>query len=141
MFSVMVSMLIVLIFVYAAVSKLIDFDRYQTAMYNQVFPHRITDLLIWLLPASELTFAGLLSFEKTRCWGMIASGILMACFTAYTAAVLLHLFQRVPCTCGGLFSELGWTAHFILNFSCLLLLIMGIGVRCKYSFNKHKKFS
>jgi len=124
LFSTTTCLLITLLFVYAAVSKLIDFERFKAEMHNQVFTKTMTNLLIWTLPLMELLTSLFLAFEKTRLFGMMVAAVLMACFTMYTGAVILHFFPRVPCSCGGIFNTMGWTAHFIINLCCLGLLIV-----------------
>ena len=52
--------------------------------------------------------------------------ILMMLFTGYAGLVLAHYFGQVPCSCGGVLKNMGWTTHFVFNLFFLLLTAMGI---------------
>ena len=118
--------LLILLFVYTALSKLMDFQLFQSQMYNQTLPHGIATFLIWTLPGIELITGGLLFFENTRLYGFYLSSILMMLFTIYIGLVLLNFFDRVPCSCGGVIKALGWKLHFVFNIFFLLLSFIGI---------------
>ncbi len=118
--------LLILLFIYAAVSKLVDFDQFKAQMYNQTLPHEVTTVLIWTLPGIEILAAILLAFERTRLAGFYLSGILMFLFTGYISLVLLDFFSRVPCSCGGIIKSLDWKMHLLFNLFFLLLIVLGI---------------
>jgi uncharacterized membrane protein YphA (DoxX/SURF4 family) len=122
------SFCLILLFVYTASSKLLDFNQFKVEMYDQTLPHRIATLLIWLLPGVEISVSLLLLFEKTRLAGFYASGILIVLFTGYIGLVLLNYFGRVPCSCGGVIKALGWRLHLVFNLFFLLLSLLGIYV-------------
>jgi hypothetical protein len=121
-----ISFLLILLFIYTAVSKLIDFEQFKGQMYNQTLPHGVATLLIWTLPEIEILTGLLLLFEKTKPYGFYLSLILMILFTSYIILVLLNYFGRVPCSCGGVIKALGWKKHLILNLFFLLLSILAI---------------
>lgn len=110
-----ITALLVLLFLHTAVSKLLDLDGFARDMNNQPFPNSFTPLLIWVLPMSEIIIAGALLFEKTRTIALYASLILMSLFTIYTALVLLHVFEYIPCSCGGVVRYLSWPQHLVFN--------------------------
>ena len=121
-----ISALLVLLFVYTAVSKLLDFEEFKMQMYNQTLPHDVATALIWTLPGIEILTALLLLFERTKSFGFYLSGLLMLLFTGYVALVVLNYFGRVPCSCGGVIKALGWKMHLVFNFFFLLLTIPAI---------------
>jgi hypothetical protein len=49
----------------------------------------------------------------------------MGAFTGYVALVLTGIFGRIPCSCGGIVSALGWGEHLILNIALLTIAILG----------------
>jgi putative oxidoreductase len=130
----LISFLITLLFVYTALSKLLDFPRFKQQMNGQSFPSGIATVLVWTLPAGELIVSGLLLFKETRYFGLVLSFILMTVFTGYVGLVLLGYYHRVPCSCGGVLKAMGWTVHFYFNIFFLLLSILGI-----YLFNKERR--
>lgn len=121
-----IAFLLIFLFVYTAVSKSVDFDKFQGQMHNQTLPSWLATMLIWTLPEIELIVAFLLIFSLTRQAGLYASLLLMAVFTGYIGLVLLHVFSRVPCSCGGVLKIMGWKVHFFFNVFFLLLSCFGI---------------
>jgi len=135
-----ISAMLILLFVYTAVSKLLDFEQFKVQMYNQTLPRQVSTILIWLLPEIELLAASFLFFETTRSYGLYFSFILMFLFTGYIALVLLNYFGRVPCSCGGVIKTFGWQMHLIFNSFFLLLSLSGIYItnRERRIYNKEK---
>lgn len=121
-----ISALIISLFVYTAVSKLLAYEQFKTQLYDQALPVWLSEFLIATLPAAELFVAGLLLIPKTRSAGFYASAMLMALFTAYVSLVLIGFFGRVPCSCGGVLQALSWKGHLILNILYLLLSVTAI---------------
>lgn len=115
-----------MLFLYAAVSKFIDFDRFTGEMNNQPFPNSWTPFLVWTVPSIEIVISLALIFERTRMVGFISSLVLMTLFTIYTGAILLHFFEYVPCSCGGVIRKLTWPQHLVFNLFFVLLSVMGI---------------
>ena len=110
-----ITSLLVLLFVYAGFSKLADLTASGRAMHNQPFPGWLADILVWAVPAAELLVAAGLLFTRTRRSAVYAFLVLMGIFTVYIAAILLRLFPRVPCSCGGVIRSLGWGQHLAFN--------------------------
>lgn len=117
---------LILLFLITAISKLTDFGLFKGQMYKQALPHEFATFLIWTLPGIEMLVSGLLFFERTRWYGLLASAFLMVLFTGYVALVLLGFFSHVPCACGGVIKELGWKMHLVFNIFFLLLSFLGI---------------
>ncbi|UJP64879.1 MauE/DoxX family redox-associated membrane protein [Mongoliitalea daihaiensis] len=121
--------LLILMWTYTGVSKLIDFGGFRGAILNQPFPNAIGEYMSILIPVVEIGLALLLIGERTRTLGMIGSIALMSAFTTYVGLVWVGAFERVPCGCAGIIEQLGWKLHFILNIGLLLLSITGILIR------------
>ncbi|MGN6639525.1 MAG: MauE/DoxX family redox-associated membrane protein [Mucilaginibacter sp.] len=118
--------LLIVLWVYAAASKLLAFSEFQDQMSEQPLPPVLQHVLAYLLPAGELAAAGLLVFKRTTVTGLYGSAIMLTVFTAYIALGLLHVFARVPCSCGGILQHLGWGDHLVFNSIFLLINIIGI---------------
>ena len=118
--------LVILLFVYAAVSKLANFDLFRRQMLIQVFPLWLSTILVWAIPLAELIAATMLLFSKTMLRGLYLSCLLMTAFTGYILLVLLHVFKKVPCSCGGILQNMGWETHLVFNAVFLILIIMAI---------------
>jgi putative oxidoreductase len=117
--------LLVLLWIYTASSKLMDFHHFKVQIHNQTIPPAVADILTYALPPAEILAALLLVFHPTRPAGFIVSTFLMIVFTAYIGLVLLNFFGRVPCSCGGVLRIMNWKQHFLFNLFFLLLTIYG----------------
>lgn len=117
---------LIILWSYAAFSKLADLDRSHSEMLNQVFPMWMADILYWLIPSLELGLCALLVFTKTRLLGLYGSLILMSSFTLYIAVVRTGVFGRVPCSCGGILSNMPYSTHLLFNLFFVALALSGI---------------
>lgn len=129
-----IAALLILLFLYAGISKFLEFDRFIGEMNNQPFPNSWTPFLVWTIPSLEIAIALALMFEHTRMTGLIASLILMTLFTLYTGSVLLHFFTYIPCSCGGVIRKLSWPQHMVFNLFFVALSVIGIILQRKRSF-------
>lgn len=125
------SSLLILLFVYTSVSKWLAFKTFVGQMNNQPFPNWLTPGLVWTLPAVEVIISGLLMFDRTQLIGFRAALILMILFTIYTLLVLLKVFGRVPCSCGGVIENLSWEQHLVFNLFFVGVAIAGIILKRK----------
>ena len=136
--SGIICFLLVLLFIYAAFSKLIDFKSFQSDMNNQPFPDSWTPFLTWSIPAIEIAIAGCLLFQTTTLTGLYASLFVMIVFTIYILLVLLHVFPYVPCSCGGVINKLTWPQHLIFNVFFVSIAAAGIVIeKNKYKYFKN----
>lgn len=121
-----ISSLLILLFLYASMSKWLAFKSFIGDMNNQPFPNWMTPWLVWSIPSLEVIIAILLIFDRTRLAGLYASLVLMGAFTVYTAAVLLHAFRYIPCSCGGVIRRLTWPQHLVFNLFFVGISVAGI---------------
>ena len=121
-----ISALLIMLFLYASISKFLDFRLFTRQMYNQPFPNSWTPFIIWFVPSLEIAISLALIFERTRMIGLITSFIVMVVFTLYTGSVLLHFFAYVPCSCGGVISKLTWKQHLFFNLFFVGISLTGI---------------
>lgn len=127
--------LLMLLFLFASVSKWLAFRSFINDIDNQPFPNSLTPYIVYALPPLEVLITLALMFERTRTAGLYASLILMSAFSIYTAAVLLHFFEYIPCSCGGIVKNLSWPTHLFLNLFFVAISIAGIILR-KNRFSK-----
>lgn len=113
--------IIATLWLYAAVSKLINFSQFRDAMKKQPFGGALQNLLIYGLPPMEILTGMLLLTEKRKLTGLYISVILFTAFTIYILLIILKFFGHVPCSCGGLIGQMGWTFHFWFNLFFLTL--------------------
>jgi hypothetical protein len=117
--------LIVVLFVYTAVSKLLDMNRFISTISVSPFPFMRTfaPFLGWIVPFIEIILAFLLITSKYQRIGFFGSAILLFLFEIYIGSLLvsgLHL----PCSCGGVISKLSWKQHLIFNLFFIVLSLI-----------------
>ena len=115
--------MLILLWVYTSLSKILVFNQFKVQMSMQTVPNFSKPVLPYFLPLAELFLATLLMSRVTRIMGLWLSSFFMIVFTGYILLVITGSFGRVPCSCGGIFEKLGWTAHFIVNLIILLFTL------------------
>ena len=109
----------VLLFVYTAISKLLEHSRF-TDQLNFIVQHPPLALFLsYLVPVAELITALLLSFHKHRLIGLYGFISLLIFFTFWIIYLLLS-DRSLPCTCGGVISSLTWKQHVVFN-TCFII--------------------
>ena len=121
---VLVSYLYVLVFVYAAVSKLLDYENFQVQLGQSPLLSAFAGYVAWLVPAVELLISILLVIPRCRKMGLLASYILMVMFTVYIY-IILNYSSFIPCSCGGVLEKMSWNEHLIFNV--VFVLLAGLG--------------
>ncbi|TDE51271.1 DoxX family protein [Flavobacterium sp. GT3P67] len=114
--------LYVVLFVYAAVSKLLDFENFQVQLGQSPLLSAFAGWVSWGVPIVELIIALLLVFPRFRLLGLYAAFSLMVMFTSYII-IILNFSPFVPCSCGGILENLKWREHLIFN---ILFVLFGV---------------
>ncbi len=112
--------LFILLFVYAAVSKLIDFHLFQSQLRQSPLLGAYAELVSWFIPFSEILISFFLAIRHYRLIGLYGFYILMVMFTAYIL-IILNFTDFIPCSCGGVLEDLSWREHLIFNLIFVLL--------------------
>ena len=120
-----ITLLLMLLWVYSAVSKLLDYNTTVLQFSQSPFITEFAGTLAWAVPGAEIAISVLLFLERTRRMGLYASLFLIAMFSAYIYA-MLNMSSYVPCACGGVLSSLGWEEHLVLNLCFLVLSALAI---------------
>tara|TARA_R100000935_G_scaffold1440_5_gene4693 strand:+ start:10982 stop:11461 length:480 start_codon:yes stop_codon:yes gene_type:complete len=120
-----ISMLFIILFTYAAISKLLKYEDFKLQLSQSPFLSAYADALSWGIPASELTIAALFFFPKLNLEGLWSSFLLMLIFTTYIITVL-NFSDYIPCSCGGIISSLSWNQHLYFNIGFIILAACGI---------------
>ncbi len=120
-----ICLLFVVLFTYAAVSKLLEFEKFRVQLGQSPLLTAFADMVVWTIPAVELAISLLLFVPRFRLVALYASLSLMTLFTAYIVTVL-YFSPYVPCSCGGILENLGWTEHLVFNLVFIALAIAGI---------------
>ncbi|OPB94553.1 MauE/DoxX family redox-associated membrane protein [Elizabethkingia ursingii] len=120
-----VTIFFVVLFSYTGVSKLLDFEKFQSQIASTTSLGSYGPLLAYALIFSELLTALLLSVHRTHLIGFYTCLGLMGIFTGYIYTILDHS-QIVPCTCGGILQNMNWWTHLYFNIGCIIALVIAI---------------
>lgn len=117
-----VCLLYILLFVYAAASKMLDYSNFEVQLGQSPLLSPFAEFLSWLVPLTELVLAVLLAWPRTRkkaLWGSLA---LMLLFTFYIV-MILKFSPYVPCSCGGVLEDMTWSQHLVFNTAFVLMAL------------------
>lgn len=103
-----------LLFIYAATSKLLDFENFQVQLGQSPLVSAYAGWIAILVPATEIVFAIALTFPKTQLIALYGSYVLMVMFSAYIY-IILNYSEFIPCSCGGVLEKMTWNQHLIFN--------------------------
>lgn len=117
--------LFVVLFLYAAGSKLTDYQRFIGQIGKSPLLTNYSETIAWMIPTIEIIVSIMLVIPRVRMMGFYAAFGLMIMFTFYIIAILSFSTQ-LPCSCGGVLSMLGWKEHLIFNIVFVLLALTGI---------------
>ncbi|SFO92321.1 Methylamine utilisation protein MauE [Chitinophaga sp. YR627] len=120
-----IRLLFILLFVYTAVSKFLDYENFRAVIGQSPLLTRFAPVLAIVVPVAEIVIALLLVLPRYRRTGLYASFAMMMLFTTYII-VLMTLAEKVPCSCGGVISRMTWTQHLYFNIFFVLLAFLGM---------------
>ena len=128
--------LLILLWIYAGMDKILRFESSRKAFHNQVFPSELAEILSYAVPGVELLIALLLLFSVTRWWGYLGSVLLLTVFITYVGMIWVGAFPRIPCNCAGILESLGWAEHFWMNLGLIGMAVYGIWMERRDDGNK-----
>ena len=126
--------LFIVLFIYAAVSKLMDFENFQIQLAQSPLLSAYAGFISYAVIIVEIVIALLLCYKRWRLIGLYASFGLMIAFTVYIY-LILNYSDFIPCSCGGILEKLSWENHILFNLVFVIFSIIGIFI---YSSNYKK---
>lgn len=119
------SILFIVLFVYAATSKLVEFDEFKIQLGQSPIITVYADWVVWGIPVVEYVIAGLFLVPRYMLLAFYASFSLMIMFTTYIY-LILNFSDFIPCSCGGVLDKLDWTTHVIFNIVFIAIAVIGV---------------
>ena len=116
-----ISFLFILLFMYAASSKLLDYQKFTVQIGQSPLLTGFGGSIPWLVITAEIAVSLMLLVPRLRLLAFFGAFGLMSMFTAYIIAIL-NFSSYVPCSCGGVLEKLGWTEHLIFN--CVFVFVV-----------------
>jgi putative oxidoreductase len=146
--------LLMLLFIYTSASKFLDYEKFVFQMRLSPLPLMkiAAPILGWAVPAIEILIAFILAvgffYPPIQNKGLYASVALIPAFEIYIAAMLIS-GSHLPCTCGGIVSQMGWGQHLLFNAFFIIGGTMSIIYKSKHKvseptdndFDKYKTLS
>jgi len=134
-----IAALFILLFVYAATSKLMDYSKFRSQLGQSPMLSDFAGWVVWAIPLTEILISFILVSTRFRTLGLYASFSLMTLFTGYIIAIT-RFSTYVPCSCGGVLQHLSWSQHLVFNIFFMLLaliaILLGANDDAKISFFK-----
>jgi len=119
-----ISALIILVFLYAALTKFVSHSTFEHTLNRSPLLHRFSPVLSWVLPSIEIIVSMLLLLPISKRVGLFFALIMMLLFTFYIG-YMLTFASDLPCSCGGVLAQLGWKKHLLFNIVLSMLAFVG----------------
>jgi len=116
-----VRLFLIILFVYTATNKIITIDSFTKGLGRFPMLRQVALYLAYAIPTIEIGISLLLIVPKTSRYGFWFAIILMSAFTVYLGLALTGNYE-LPCSCGGIISNLSWTQHLFFNLGVIFLI-------------------
>ncbi len=120
-----ISLLYVLLFVYAAVSKILDFENFQIQLGQSPLLSVYAWWVSFAVPVVEILISILLCIPRFKKIGLFSALGLMVMFSAYIF-LILNFSSFIPCSCGGILEKMSWKVHLVFNLFFVFLALVAL---------------
>jgi uncharacterized membrane protein YphA (DoxX/SURF4 family) len=125
-----IAFLFIVLFLYAALTKLFEFEKFSIQVGQSPILTGIGTLLPVCVIVIEILVAALIIVPRSRLIGFFGAFILMTMFSSYII-VILRFSSYVPCSCGGVLEKLSWGQHLAFNLLFVVLALVGISLQAQ----------
>jgi hypothetical protein len=112
-----ISSFFILLFVYTAITKIVNFYSLSYVVSKTPFFGHWSNLIAGGIPVTELVVSTMLFFPRWRTAGLLGALMIMSMFTFYIL-YMMAFARELPCACGGVISAMGWKWHLVFNVAC-----------------------
>ena len=127
-----ISILFIVLFIYAASSKLLDIQKFRVQLGQSPFLTNYAGLIAWSIPLIEILIAIIFFIPRLRLYALYTSLGLMVLFTTYIV-MITRFSDYTPCSCGGVLEKLSWNGHLLFNAVFILAAIWAIYLQQNYN--------
>jgi uncharacterized membrane protein YphA (DoxX/SURF4 family) len=120
-----INLFLVSLFLYAAISKLMDYTLFKEQIAASAILRPFARFLSWALPTIEFLAVILLFVPRWRLKGLYMSLVLLMLFTIYIIGLTISSDDAL-CNCGGLLEQLTPKQHIVFNLSCIAATAIAI---------------
>ncbi|HWW40885.1 MauE/DoxX family redox-associated membrane protein [Pedobacter sp.] len=115
-----ISALFILLFVYAALTKVTDYQKFRIELGKSPLLNSYAGIIAVEIPGIELLISLLIATKRFQYYALYFAFSLMVIFSTYIIAIL-KFSPYVPCSCGGILQNMTWNQHLIFNVGFVLL--------------------
>jgi uncharacterized membrane protein YphA (DoxX/SURF4 family) len=112
--------LLILLFIYAAASKLMDYQKFRVQIGQSPLLTAYAGFWTWLVPVAEVVVSVMLAVPTFKLTGLYLSFSLLVMFSAYITTIK-WFSDYVPCSCGGVLQHMSWGTHLVFNIFFVIL--------------------
>lgn len=127
-FLELVRYLFIVLMVYTAVSKVLDYENFKIQISQSIVISPFTNWMVWFVPGIELLIALALTTEKWKTYALHTAFLLMVIFSTYIY-IILNYIPDIPCSCGGVLEHMSWREHLLFNSTFVILGFIAILVQ------------
>lgn len=120
-----VSIFFVILFCYASISKISDFQNFQSQLGQSAGLAGYEIVIAYSIIFLQIITVILLCYQPFRILGLCFTFGILSVFTGYVAFILIYS-ENLPCTCIGLFEKISWKENLILNIGLMTIALAGI---------------
>jgi hypothetical protein len=128
--------LLAALFLYTAASKIMTLESFERMLGRSPLLGNYSVFMAWFVPIVEIGISVVLFIPKLRLAGLVSSLVLMLMFTSYLIYMVFFSGTDLPCSCGGVISQLSWRQHIWFNAAFIVLAVTGLTLH-----KKHKEFT
>lgn len=130
LYSNIIAALFIFLFAYTAINKLVKLDEFKHVLSNADYIGKNAGFVSWSIILAEWVAVLLLIYVPIRWLGFYLTFLLMTLFTGYILLMLLTS-SHLPCSCGGIISQLSWWQHLFLNIFLTIVTVIAIIIEKK----------
>lgn len=114
------SMFLIILFIYAATSKLLEFEKFRIDIGKSPLLYRFTSVIPELVIISEFVISIGLMIKRYQFLALYGSTALMVMFSTYII-LIMRFSPFTPCSCGGVLENMSWGQHLVFNLAFVIL--------------------
>lgn len=135
-----IAILFIILWVYAAVSKLFDYNNFSIELGKSPLLNGFAPVVAVGIPFLEIALAIMLLIERSKFIALVLSSSLLLLFTVYLF-IILNYSSYIPCSCGGILGHLGYKEHIVFNLILFALGIVSIVLYQKVNQHNQTKYN
>lgn len=117
--------IIIFIFIYSSIDKLLHTDSFSASLAQSLFiPQQWKTAVLWGTILMELVVPLLFIFRNSREVGFLLSFGIFMLFSGYVF-LMMNYSPFLPCSCGGFMERLSWPQHLFLNIVLTIVALLG----------------